>query len=88
MTLTVQPETRTAPVGKATARVGRLLTALSVLFLLFDGVAKVAMLDPVLKASSQLEVPERVIPGLGIVLITATLIYAFPRTARGCPARS
>lgn len=81
MTMTLQPEARTAPVGKAVARVGRLLTTLSVLFLLLDGAAKVAMLDPVLKASAQLEVPERVIPGLGIVLIAATLIYAFPRTA-------
>lgn len=81
MTMTLPPETRTAPAGKATARVGRLLTTLAVLFLLFDGGAKVATLDPVRKASARLEVPERVIPGLGVVLITATLIYALPSTA-------
>ena len=81
MTLTLPSEARTAPVGRSMPRVGWLLTTLSVLFLLFDGVAKVAMLEPVLKASAQLEVPERVIPGLGVVLITATLIYAYPRTA-------
>jgi hypothetical protein len=60
---------------------GRLLTALPVLFLLFDGVAKVMQVAPVLEASARLEIPGHVIPGLGAVLIAATLVYAFPRTS-------
>jgi hypothetical protein len=52
-----------------------------VLFLLFDGVAKVMKVAPVLEACARLDVPERVIPGLGAVLIAAALVYAFPRTS-------
>jgi hypothetical protein len=74
-------ETHSAPASKATLWAGRILTALLVLFLLFDGIAKVMKVAPVLEACAQLEIPERVIPGLGIVLIVATLIYAVPRTS-------
>jgi hypothetical protein len=63
------------------ARAGRVLTGLAVLFLLVDGAAKVMQVAPVLEACARLEVPERVVPGLGVLLIAATLIYAFPPTA-------
>src|SRR5205823_3716693 len=46
-----------------------------------DGIAKVLRVTPVLEASARLDVPERVIPGLGVVLIAATLLYAFPTTS-------
>jgi hypothetical protein len=36
---------------------------------------------PVLEACAQLQIPERVIPGLGIVLVVAALIYALPQTS-------
>jgi hypothetical protein len=81
MTLSVQSDTLAAPARKTTSWAGRLLTAIPVLFLLFDGVAKVMKAAPVLEACARLEVPERVVPGLGIVLIAGTLIYAFPRTS-------
>src|SRR5438128_1319288 len=77
----MQYETQAAPVSRAAVWAGRILTAIPVLFLLFDGVAKVMKVAPVLEASAQLEVPERVVPGLGVVLIAATLIYAFPQTS-------
>jgi hypothetical protein len=67
--------------SKTALRVGQVLTSLAVAFLLFDGVAKVLKLAPVLEASARLEVPEWVIPGLGVVLIAATILYAFPKTA-------
>lgn len=60
---------------------GRILTTLAVLFLLFDGLAKVLKITPVREACAQLDVPERVIPGLGAVLIAATLLYAVPTTS-------
>jgi hypothetical protein len=72
---------RASSASKPTLWAGRLLTALPVLFLLLDGLAKVAKAAPVLEASARLEVPERVIPGLGLALIAVTLIYAFPRTS-------
>jgi hypothetical protein len=76
-----EAETDAAPTSKATLWAGRLLTALPVLFLLFDGIAKLMQVAPVMEASARLEIPGHVIPGLGAVLIAATLIYAFPRTS-------
>jgi hypothetical protein len=81
MSMALDAKLRAAPGAEGTLWVGRLLTTLAVLFLLFDGVAKVMKVATVLEASAQLEVPERVIPGLGAVLIAATLLSAFPRTA-------
>jgi hypothetical protein len=70
-----------ASASKTTLWAGRLLTALPVLFLLFDGVGKVMRVAPVMEACARLEIPGRVVPGLGAVLIAGTLIYAFPRTS-------
>jgi hypothetical protein len=77
----MQSEPQIPPASRKTVRAGRILTAIPVLFLLFDGVAKVMKVAPVLEASARLEVPERVIPGLGLVLIAATLLYAIPQTS-------
>src|SRR5579871_5114446 len=79
LSVVAHPEARSAP--KAAAWAGRLLTTLVVLFLLFDGIAKVLRVAPVLEASARMEVPDRLIPSLGAVLIAATLLYAFPRTS-------
>src|SRR4051794_33525816 len=77
----MQSETRTAPASRAALRAGRFLTAIAVLFLLFDGLGKVMKIAPVMEACAPLEIPAHVIPGLGIVLISATLVYAFPPTS-------
>lgn len=69
-------------VGSKPARwAGRVLTGLAVLFLTFDGVAKVLMVEPVLEACEQLDIPARLVPGLGVVLMAATLLYAIPSTS-------
>jgi hypothetical protein len=67
--------------SRARRWIGRGLTFLLILFLLADGLGKVLCLQPVLEASASLEIPERVIPGLGITLIVATLLYAFRQTS-------
>jgi hypothetical protein len=77
----MQPETQIAHASKSALWAGRILTALAVLFLLFDGLAKVMKAAPVMEASVKFDIPERVIPGLGVVLIVATLIYAIPQTS-------
>lgn len=66
---------------RTASRAGRFLTAFAALFLLFDGVAKVMKVAPVMDACAALEIPGRVVPGIGAVLIAATLLYAFPVTA-------
>lgn len=77
----MRPETEATPISKTARYAGRFLTGLAILFLLFDGVTKVMKVAPVLEACAQLQIPERVVPGLGIVLVVATLIYAIPPTS-------
>jgi hypothetical protein len=60
---------------------GRVLTALPVLFLVFDGAMKLVQPEPVVKATVGLGYPQSVLTGLGIVLLTCTLLYLLPRTA-------
>lgn len=81
MSISIDREVRVIPAARWASWAGRALTTLAVLFLLLDGVMKVVKAAPVLEASTRLEVPERVIPGLGVVLIAATLIYALPETS-------
>lgn len=74
-----------SPSPRATSRyalwVGRVISALVVAFLAFDGITKAMMLEPVVKASTQLGYPEGVVFGIGLTLLISTVIYAVPRTA-------
>jgi len=60
---------------------GRILSWLAVLFLLFDALAKIAKVPPVVEGSAQLGYPEGVISGIGGVLLVSTILYAIPRTS-------
>lgn len=60
---------------------GRILTGLSVLFLTFDAVGKLAKVQPVIDGTVELGYPEGVIVPLGIVLLASTILYAIPATA-------
>ena len=60
---------------------GRIIRTLAVLFLLVDGVMKLFKPAPLLEATVRLGYPESTIVGIGIVLITCTLLYVIPRTS-------
>jgi hypothetical protein len=60
---------------------GRVISAIPVLFLLFDGGAKLVKPAPVVEATVRLGYPESVITGLGILLLVCTLVYMVPRTS-------
>jgi len=60
---------------------GRVLSALVVLFMVFDGVLHVLKPAPVVEAFAQLGYPLRVSIGLGLVELVCTALYAIPRTA-------
>ena len=68
-------------VSKGSLWTGRILGALSTLFLLMDGVMKLIKPAPVVEATVQLGYPESVIQSLGIVLLVCTILYAIPRTS-------
>src|SRR6516162_6941625 len=77
----MQPATESVPVSKAMLWTGRILGLLPALFLLVDGVMKLVKPEPVVEATVKLGYPESVIFGLGIVLLTCTILYLIPRTA-------
>ncbi len=67
--------------SKGSLWAGRIVSALVVLFLLFDGITKVMKVKPVLDASAQLGYPVGTIVGIGITLLVCTALYVIPRTA-------
>ena len=60
---------------------GRALSALAILFLLFDSLTKLMMVDPVVKAAAQLGYPINLLPVTGGILLFCLTVYAIPRTS-------
>jgi hypothetical protein len=72
---------RDVAVSKKAIWAGRILSGLVVLFLLMDGGMKLFKPAFVVEATRQLGYPESEIVGIGIVLLTCTLLYVIPRTS-------
>jgi hypothetical protein len=70
-----------AGVSKTALWAGRVISTLVGLFLMFDGVAKVAKVKPVVEGSAPFGIPESTIRGIGLSLVVSTLLYAIPRTS-------
>ena len=66
---------------KFAVRTGWVLTVLSGLFLIFDGIGKIALPPQVTEACVRLGFPVERITGVGILLLIFTLVYLIPRTA-------
>lgn len=77
----MQASDQSAPVSKKTPWAGIVVSALPALFLLLDGVMKLAKPAVVVDTTVRLGYPESVIFGIGIVLVVCTVIYVIPRTA-------
>jgi hypothetical protein len=60
---------------------GRILTALPVLFMLFDSTIKFLRVDPVIEAHQRLGIPERFSPVIGAIELACLVLYLVPRTA-------
>jgi hypothetical protein len=63
------------------ARVGWAMSGLMILFLLFDGVSKIALERHVVAATQMLGYPSDSTQALGIICIGCTILYAIPRTS-------
>ena len=57
------------------------MSGVTVVFMLFDGISKLALERHVVEATTKIGYPEGVIRPLGIVILTCTILYAIPRTA-------
>jgi hypothetical protein len=60
---------------------GRVIGALPVLFLLFDGVIKLLNIEPVTESFTRLGYSPSVAAGIGILELACVAIYLIPRTA-------
>jgi DoxX-like protein len=60
---------------------GRVLSILTALFMLLDGIMKIVKPPQVLEANLRLMYPLSALSGIGIGLIACTLIYLIPRTS-------
>jgi len=60
---------------------GRVLTGLTVLFMLFDAFGKFTKPVQVTDAFARLGLPLSIAPSIGTLLLISTVIYAIPRTA-------
>jgi len=60
---------------------GRIITALVVAFLVFDGLMKVIREPHVISASAELGYPPTTIVPIGALLLACTALYLIPRTA-------
>jgi hypothetical protein len=70
-----------APVSNARLWAGRILTAVPVMFLLFDSVIKLMKIDPVVEAFTRLGYPMSLAVGIGLLELVCLVIYVIPRTA-------
>jgi len=60
---------------------GRVISALPVLFLLFDGVIKLMKIEPVVQSFAQLGYPVGLAAGIGILELACVVVYVIPRTS-------
>lgn len=72
---------RPATVSSARRWTGRIISGLAVLFLTFDAVIKLIVIQPVVEAFTKLGYDPNVAVGIGVLLLACTILYAIPRTA-------
>jgi DoxX-like family len=72
---------QTAFVSKKRVWAGRIISGIVVLFLVFDGVTKLMVIDPVVQGARELGYPVSLMPVIGTILLICTIIYLIPRTS-------
>jgi hypothetical protein len=74
-------ESKMVIVSRSKVWIGWIMSGIVVLFLLFDGITKLIMIDPVVDATMRIGFPLDVIRPLGIVCLACAILYAIPRTS-------
>lgn len=72
---------QTAPVSKTRHWAGLIMSALAVLFLLFDSVIHVMVIPPVVESFGELGYPVSVALGIGILELVCLVLYVIPRSS-------
>jgi hypothetical protein len=60
---------------------GRIISAVVVLFMLFDSITKLMRVDAVMKATVKIGYSADLIPIIGLILLVCTIIYVIPATS-------
>jgi hypothetical protein len=74
-------ESKMVTASRSMVWIGWIMSGIVVLFLLFDGITKLIMIDPVVDATIRIGFPLDVIRPLGIVCLACAILYAIPRTS-------
>ena len=61
--------------------IGRVLSALAILFLLFDAIVKLLQFQVAVEGTTQLGYPASVVFGIGVVEIVCLALYVIPQTS-------
>jgi hypothetical protein len=77
----MQSATQTQTASKTQLWAGRIMTALPVLFLLFDGVTHLMKIAPVVESFNQLGYPLSLALGMGILELVCVVVYVIPSTS-------
>jgi glyoxylase-like metal-dependent hydrolase (beta-lactamase superfamily II) len=77
----MQPETSINTASKKGLWAGRVITGLTVLFLLFDTIIKVLNLPLAVEGTLRLGYPAQLVVAIGMVELICLAIYLYPRTA-------
>src|SRR5215471_48342 len=77
----MQPQDEVEVTSKAKLWTGRVITILTVAFLLFDTMVKVLNLPVAVEGTARLGYPARLVIYLGIVQLICLAAYLYPRTA-------
>lgn len=77
----MESNSQLATVSKTALWTGWIITGLVGLFLLFDAIVKLIMVNEVIEASVRLGYPENTMFGIGLVLLISTILYLIPKSA-------
>ena len=77
----MESSAQSAPVSSKRLWAGRIMSALPVLFLLFDGVIHIMRIPPVVEAFAKLGYSISLAIPLGIIEIACIVLYVIPRTS-------
>ena len=77
----MQAGTHLDGISKGRLWTGRIISAVVVLFLLFDSITKVLKVRAVMEASAQLGYSANTIFTIGLILLVCTVFYIIPQTA-------
>jgi hypothetical protein len=73
--------TQTAPASKTMLWVGRVISALMIVFMLFDAGIKILKLPAAVEGTVRLGYPASTVLPVGVIALVCVMLYAIPRTS-------